>query len=454
MTAREDTIVAISSAPGQGARGLIRFSGPRTGELIDTLLVPDDFAPRKMTRAHLRSPASLPVWLCCFKAPQSYTAQDMAELQLPGQPALLDRVLVDAVKAGARLAEAGEFTFRAFLGGKLDLTQAEGVAATIAAQSDAQLQAATHLRQGELGAFASDLVDQLADQLALVEAGIDFVDQEDVVPITPGHLHDNLRAIKQELDALLGRSRPWSAVEALPRVVLVGAPSAGKSTLFNALLGTQRAVVSPMMGTTRDVLTESLRLNTPRGDVEVMLVDIAGLDTPDGELDAAAQSAAKGAIEQADLLLMLDDEVDTSGWSPTANQSALRVRTKADLTPEPSQSGRFELAVSAKTGLGLAELRTAIAQRLSDRAVSLSGQLLALTPRHESGLTAANQSLADAISQVAGQVTRQQAQRSLNDPELIAGCLRAALDELAALGGQMTPDDVIGRVFSRFCVGK
>jgi len=242
MASAQDTIVAVSSPPGRSPRGLVRVSGPDTRSVVAQLILnpvgdaPDSggglapcVVPWMLCRARLIDPP-LPVLLAFFRGPRSYTGQDMAELQCPGHPALLDRVVHAAVASGARLAEPGEFTFRAFLAGKLDLTQAEGVAATIAATSDGQLHAAELLRRGELGRFAGGLVDQLADALALVEAGIDFVDEEGVVPIGPGDLDLRLARVERELHALLSHSRSWGALEALPRIVLVGRPSAGKST--------------------------------------------------------------------------------------------------------------------------------------------------------------------------------------------------------------------------------
>ncbi len=183
---------------------------------------------RTLHRVRLKHPP-LPALLAIYQAPASYTGEYVAELQVPGHPALLERLLQQAVHAGARLAEPGEFTFRGFTAGKFDLTQAEGIAATISAVSDSQLEAAALLRNGRLGTWAHDLVDALGSALALVEAGIDFVDQEDVVPITPGDLNDRLRTIADRLDELVRHSRSWGALEALPRVVLVGPPSAGKS---------------------------------------------------------------------------------------------------------------------------------------------------------------------------------------------------------------------------------
>ncbi len=451
----DDTIVAVSSPPGRSPRGLIRISGPSARSIL-TRLTDANLADRTMTCCRLLD-GGLPALLTFFAGPRSYTGQDLAELQVPGNPALLDRLVHRIIAQGARLAEPGEFTFRAYLAGKLDLTEAEGVAATIAATSDSQLQAASLLREGKLGRFAVDLVESIGANLALVEAGIDFTDQDDVVPIAPAQLDANLAAIEAQLDDLLRHSRSWGALEALPRIVLVGEPSAGKSTLFNVLLGRERAVVSEAPGTTRDLLAEPLSLDHRNGEVvEVMLIDIAGLDDPRSTIDEQMQAAAHQAIQSADLILLIADA--ESDFAPPDSLApttpTLRVRTKADLLPcvadEPSANRNDVIQVSARTGHRLDQLRQAIALKLGERAISIAADMLALQPRHEAALRSARADLAAARSLLVSQRDAP----AIEHVELIAGALRNALDQLAGLGGTLTPDDVIGRVFATFCIGK
>ena len=355
---------------------------------------------------------------------------------------MLERVLGQLLTLPmVRLAQPGEFTFRAYCNGKLDLTQAEGVAATIAAVSDGQLAAAGHLARGELATFAREQVDALGHLLALTEAGIDFVDQEDVVPIAPVDLAAGVDAAATHLAQLKARSRAWGAVEALPRVVLAGAPSTGKSTLFNALLGRTRAVTDAAAGTTRDVLEEPLQLPDAG---EVMLVDLAGLDVASAanDLDHAAQQAARNALQKADLVLAFDDRV------PLTAAPQLRIHAKADLSENAVTASTATHTVSAHTGQGLGRLRQTIATHLADRAVSVSAELLALQPRHQAALATASVALANARTHI------NPAAHALDEIELVAAGLRDALDALAGLGGELTPDDVIGKVFSTFCVGK
>jgi tRNA modification GTPase len=432
---------------------------------------------------------------------------------------LLERVVDGLINSGksrgivARRAEPGEFTARAFFNGKLTITEAEGVAATIAARSDAQLRAAGWLRRGALGSLAQALADELASALALVEAGIDFTDQEDVVAIAPSALHDRLRSLHGRITAQLDRAVGAEQLEAIPWVVLAGDPNAGKSTLFNALLGRARAVVSRVAGTTRDVLAEPLTIETGHGSAEVMLVDLAGADTAESALNQKMQSAARSAMERAELVLRCvpadsegrSDAPGATGSSParaevrSIQEGELVVRTKADLHSDrrggvdprprsaraaadqggheavpcttadhptlplaPSLRGRGEraalitvercadaLPVSAKTGEGLDELRRVIGERLRDRAISLAADALALHPRHEAALRSAQRSLTEAIALI--EPSRHE---RVPDPELVAAAMRAALDDLGGLAGQITPDDLLGRIFATFCVGK
>lgn len=378
--------------------------------------------------------------------PGSFTAQDVLELYVPGNPALLERVLhgvLDHLRAAgpARIAEPGEFTHRAFLAGRIDLTSAEGIAATIGAVCESQVQAARLLRTGKLGRWARQLVEDLGRLTALVEAGIDFTDQDDVVAISPRKLDEGLAKLETELRGMLDRSRSWAAIEALPWVVLVGEPNAGKSTLFNALLGRQRAVTSAIAGTTRDVLAESLRI----GDAEVMLVDVAGLDHPEAMLDRAMQRQAAAAIERAELLVVVSDRDRLPAGLP-ADPPRILVHSKSDRRPgDPAW-----LPISARTGQGIEQLKSRIGQALAGRSVTLAGQMLALAPRHRDELGATLAAVAQARSLLVWQLDS----HALHNMEVVAERLREALDHLGRLGGRLTPDDVIGRIFASFCIGK
>jgi tRNA modification GTPase len=460
----DSTILAVSSPPGPSRRGIIRVSGPAAFDLVAPRLQLLHAGRRGAWCDRLRlDRVAVPVIAMAFPGPRSYTGEHVVELQMAGQPDLLARAVAELAIAGradgidARPAEAGEFTARAFFNGRLTLVEAEGVAATIAARSDAELAAAAWLRGGELGRFAGDLADELAGALALVEAGIDFTDEEDVVAIGPAALTQRLAAAERRLDERLRHAVGTEALEAIPRVVLTGPPNAGKSTLFNALLGRERAVVSAVAGTTRDVLAEPLPIDTPHGPAEVMLVDVAGVETSDDELDRRMQDAAAEARRRADLEIRCVPPPAAGATAAGVERPrdgepipVLVVHTKADLPRCDELESPDAMAVSARTGSGLAALRSGIASRLADRAVSLAADAVALRPRHASALRTARDALASAAALVAADC----GERALRHPELVAAGLRHALDSLASLAGAITPDDVLGRIFAGFCIGK
>ncbi len=430
-------ILAVSSPPGRSLRGIVRMSGPVCVPLLEPILQCADLSRGARPARLLADGLDLACLALFSPAPRSYTGEACVELQLPGNPPLLDRVIDAALASGrlrgiaARRAEPGEFTARAYLNGRMSLTEAEGVAATIAARSDAQLRAAGLLSEGRLAKMAHELAESLARSLALVEAGIDFTDQDDVVAIAPRVLCVQLASTRHRVDAVLKHSVGSEQLEAIPWVVLAGAANAGKSTLFNALLGHRRAVVSNVAGTTRDVLTEPLTIATPHGAAEVMLVDLAGATSTGGDLDRKMQAAASRAIDRADLVIRCLGPGDTGGL------------------PAPA-GGEIQVHVKALTGARLDELRRSISERLADRAVSLSADALALLPRHEAALRSAQSNLRETLDLV--EPARDE--RTLPQPELVAAGLRMALDDLAGLAGDVTPDDILGRIFATFCVGK
>lgn len=440
-----DTIAAISSAHGRAPRGIVRLSGPRTHAALAAVL---DHAPETHSAAHARlklktsaDPASIPTLVLRYAAPHSYTGQDGAELILPGNPHLLARVIDDLCRLeGVRLAEPGEFTARAFLSGKLTAEQAEGVGALIAASNDTEFHAARRLLSGDAGQAYRTLADDIAGLLALLEAELDFAEEEDVRAIDDAELLARLEHIRSRL-LDLGASSPRrrQSQDADPVVVLAGAPNAGKSTLYNALLGRVRAVVSDTPGTTRDALAE--RMDLPRSPFApscVTLVDLAGLDamlSSRSEIDAIAHRAAVDAITRADAVIWCDPtgrfDADTL---PPIRVPIIRVRTKADL----SSSASSALSVCALDGWNLEALRRAIADA-ADTSSGVSEH--AVLPRHR-------RALACALAEV------RQAHHLIGQRELLAGHLRAALDEIAQLAGEISPDDVLGRIFATFCIGK
>lgn len=438
----DDTVVALSSAPGASARAVVRLSGPRAWALAGEVFAPATAragGPRAGSREDgaLRLPGWPPapavaVWL---RAPRSYTGQDVVELWVPGAPPLVRRLLLVLEAAGARPAAPGEFTRRAFLTGRLDLTQAEAVLALTTAEDAALARAALRALAGGARGRVDEVKAALTDVLAHVEAAIDFSEEE--IDHAPGAaLAARLDAAAAAVRALLAAGRARSAAGTEPVVALVGPANAGKSSLLNALCGAPAALVSPHAGTTRDVIGASWRL--PSGRV-ARLLDTAGEKPATSEVEARALDLARAAAASADLVVQVVDGLDPRPPAATGQGDALIVTTKADL----AHSRGDGLRTSAVTGEGLLALGEAVDAALAGRgaAPELTG-----TARQEAHLGRALEAVARAADLLRGQ-----------DParaELAAVELGAALEALGELTGAVTTDDVLDRVFGQFCIGK
>lgn len=447
-----DTIAAVSSPPGPGFRGLVRLSGPAAWAIAQAGFAPDDERPmpaiaeRREGRLRVDGVRTwLPAAIALWPAPRTYTGQPMAEIHTVGSPPLLAMVLAHCLARGARHAEPGEFTLRAFLVGKLDLTRAEAVLGVIEAGNPAQLDAALAQLAGGLAGPVARLHDRLLDILAHIEANLDFVDEADVDPLGRAELAASLAAAAVEVRGIADRLRDRDRPGGHPRVVLVGPPNAGKSRLFNALLGRERAIVSPIAGTTRDYLAAPCDCN----GLTVELIDTAGIEPPVSSIAAQAQGHRDDQAARADLLLACRSP-DTDAPAPAPAPALawlplgaprLDVGTKGDLAPPGAGAGL--LMTSAATGAGLAQLRAAIAASLRSRAAEID--LPSSTgARCREGLSRTSRALADASETL----------RAGGGDELVAVDLRQALDELGKVVGAVVNDDILDRIFRRFCIGK
>ncbi len=461
----DDTIVAISSGPGASPRGIVRLTGPQSFHIVDSLFEeekPEGADSGPASRYHAGSiavgPSRLPAVVYRFRSPRSYTRQDVAEIHLLGAPGVLALVVEACLSAGARRAEPGEFTARAYLAGALDLTQVHGIAGMIAAGSDLQLQAAERLLHGGLSRVATAAREDLADLLSLVEGALDFAD-EPIEFIQPAELRvrlaNTLGALESTRAAGL-RAERWGR---LPHVLLTGPPNVGKSSLLNRLSGMDRAICAPLAGTTRDVLSAPVCL----GDMDCMLVDVAGLAAPQGDVEAKSQAAARQAMAEADLILQVVDAADPDPSArtpadPHETAPVIIVANKIDRLDKDRQAervGRIAAATtmrvcptSALTGEGCEELKAVIQQLLQDRPGHVDDQAIALMAEHSEALHDAIDALRRAI------VLAEHCTDTLNDADLVAVELHVAADALGVLVGKDQTEDMLGRIFARFCVGK
>ena len=458
----EDTIVAIATPPGRGGIGIVRLSGPDAQRLLlPHLELRSDLLPGRARYCAILDPgvgdsgARLDEGVVTyFAAPNSYTGEDVLEIAAHGSPVILDLLVRRALEAGARLARPGEFTERAFLHGRIDLTQAEAVRDLIAAETLYQARVAAEQLGGALSRRVAPVKEQLVALVTLLEAGIDFA--EDDIDVTPDtEILRRLDALDVALTPIAASFREGRLVHNGLTMAIVGRPNAGKSSLFNRLVERERAIVTAMPGTTRDLVTERISL----GGIPVELVDTAGLRETEDEAESHGIARTESAMADADLVLLLLDAaatVDAEGllWLPEEDarllaslegRSPIVVLNKIDLACPSDVSGiSDEVAeVSALTGEGVAALRTRLLERVRGSANDAEGGMLT-SLRHYEALAGCTEALGRARVALAGQVPH----------EMLLLDLYAALQQLDQLTGATTADDILNRIFSSFCIGK
>lgn len=454
MTRAADTICALASPAGRGGVSIVRVSGPLAATICNQFagLIP---LPGHARVATFRDARQQPIdfgLLLFFAGPASFTGEDVAEFQVHGSPVVVDLLLACLLESGCRLARPGEFSERAFLNDKLDLVQAEAIADLVASASTTAARMALRSMHGDFSRLVNALIADTATLRIHVEAAIDFP-EDDVDFLQDKVISSQLTTLRFRLESLLEQARQGSLVREGIRVVLAGAPNTGKSTLLNALSGSDTAIVTDIPGTTRDVLRHELLID----GMPVHVADTAGLRRSDDPVELEGIRRARSAMSEADRILMLVDArtLDTLSqdevWQQLTSDRALTGRltlvvNKIDLAGQQPALGQFAgmpaIYLSAKLGLGLDLLKQHLAH-CAGRVVSEEGSFIARR-RHLDALLRAQDCLANAEHQLV-------ANRA---GELMAEELRRAHDALGEITGKITADDLLGMIFSSFCIGK
>jgi tRNA modification GTPase len=447
MFSTEDTIVAIATPPGRGGMGVVRLSGASAPHVASALLeIAAPLQPRHATFARVKGDQ---VVATSFPAPHSYTGEHIVEISAHGSPVVLRQILRDAMAAGARLAEPGEFTLRAFLNGRMDLIQAEAVADLIDAVTPLQARAAFDQLEGTLTGRIGVIDGELFDLVARIEASLDFPD-EGYHFVAAGEAAAALRGIERKVGALLCDAGRGRMIREGARIAIAGKPNVGKSSLFNALLGADRAIVTPLPGTTRDLVTEAIDIEGLR----VELIDTAGIREDAGEVESEGIARARQAWAAADLVLVVLDasrplDEEDHGLMREMSGPHIVVANKIDL---PVRWNELDAAhpverVSSVTGAGLQELRCRVRAALDADTGVVRDTVAVTNVRHAALLTRVRDALQRAcrsVEQPGGAVPEEFLLTDLQDA-------RMALEEIT---GRRASEELLRHIFSNFCVGK
>jgi tRNA modification GTPase len=446
-----ETICALATAPG-GALGIIRVSGPQSLEILSRIFTKNlsEAQPNTIHYGHIKDEAEIidEVMVSIFRAPHSYTGEDSAEISCHGSRYILNKVLELLVQQGCRMAEPGEYTMRAYLNGKLDLSQAEAVADLIASSN----QATHHLAMSQLrGHFSSELAQlraQLLKLTSLLELELDFSDHEDLEFADRTELDKLAKNINKHISKLIHSFETGQALKQGIPVAIIGKTNVGKSTLLNRLLKDDRAIVSNVHGTTRDTIEDTIDIK----GVTFRFIDTAGIRQTTDEVEKIGIGRTYSAMEKARIILWIIDEKPTNEeineiTHHTGNKKVIIVRNKSDL----SESNALTIAdfpiisISAKFGTNIDALETVIYEA-ADIPTLADSDIIVTNARHYDALTRAQESLDRVISSLQAQVPG----------DLVAEDLRQVLSELSEITGegQITPNEVLGNIFKNFCVGK
>lgn len=453
-TETEDTIAAVATPPGRSALGIVRISGKDCSAILPKVFVPrkerEIVAFRPTLGKVLLSPQKYldEALLTYYEGPHSYTREDLAEITCHGNPYILEQVLGRVISEGARLAHPGEFTFRAFLNGRLDLVQAEAVRDLITADSLYQVELALDQLGGYLSTRFQELRTKFIELISMMEGNIDFSEEQHYSFIDHENAAQRLAQIRNEVKSLLGTFERGRLIREGFRVALVGKPNVGKSSLFNALLGENRAIVTSTAGTTRDYIQERLRI----GNHLVILLDTAGIRESSEEIEKEGMKRSREIIDQAELIVFLTDgsqpldQQDLDLWSELKNKDRLVIAHKSDLPGFEASvvEQNTGVSVSSVTGAGIDGLIQMIQENIESRIRYSAEDSMISNMRHRDILMQVIRALERAI---AGTEARMSEEFVLLD-------LHEALRLIGEITGEVTIEDIYQHIFSSFCIGK
>jgi tRNA modification GTPase len=454
-----DTIVALSTPPGRSGIGVIRISGSDSLRILRTLIDAASYnpTPNLLTLKSLIDPKSRETLdealVCFFKAPHSFTGEDVVELHCHGSPVLLRTIVDLTLELGARLADPGEFSLRAVTNGRLKLTEAEAIRDLIDSQTETALRQATRQLKGEISNRLTPAKEALLDIIVRLESSLEFV-EDDLPEVASHQIIEALQNLRQDLSRLQSTFSTGKLLRDGIRVALVGRPNVGKSSLFNSLMGHERAIVTGIPGTTRDTLTESIGLD----GIPVLLTDTAGIRSSSDEIESIGVERARREAADADLLVVVIDgaeslhDEDRFVLTEVADARHIVALNKSDL-PTFSTSMFDEkdaaaqcsavVSVSAKSAAGLAALRTAILQPFANGNADSEG-LLITNARHHDLLVRAIEAI----------ISSEQLLTERASEEMVLVGLHNALRYLGDITGETTTEEILGQIFSTFCIGK
>lgn len=446
----KDTIVAVSTGASSGAISIVRLSGEESISIADKLFVsmknakPSSFMPRLLVLGTINTHSFNEQAMCVvFKAPKSYTGEDMVEFQCHGGTQIASGIMKECISLGARIATNGEFTKRAFMNGKMSLSSAEGMMDMINAESDAEIRAGFNLLSGALSKLATHTQTELTDILSEIEVSFDYP-EETIEYITKGKVKERLTALSSEIEKVLSTASAGKIIKSGINVLIVGKPNVGKSSLLNKLLNHERAIVTDVAGTTRDTIEDTFLL----GDTKVNLIDTAGIHETNDTVEKIGVDKAKSLMDQADIILFLIDtsrdysEEDESIYKSIQGKNFVVVKTKSDLENKLNKHFENEIEISTVSGAGIENLKNKILE-LAHLSNIPADSIIITNERHKDALSRAFENINSAIKNI-----------GTDSLDLVSISIKQAYLDVGEITGNTTSEDIIDQIFKKFCLGK